>query len=182
MFRKALIASLIALAFAHAASAQNVVLYRESDRVDPRDVARILGKADTPPAGIKLRSIKLLDEPSVAEAKPRPAALALPVQFAFDSAEILPRARAQLDALAEGIKMIDPSQKVVIEGHTDAVGSEQYNLVLSQRRAMSVKRYLVVVHGIDEARLKPLGFGEFQPFNENDPNSPENRRVQFRGG
>jgi len=70
----------------------------------------------------------------------------------------------------------------VVEGHTDAVGSDTYNLTLSQRRAAAVKEYLVSVHGIDAARLKDVGYGLFRPIEGTDPLAAENRRVQFHGG
>jgi outer membrane protein OmpA-like peptidoglycan-associated protein len=71
---------------------------------------------------------------------------------------------------------------VVIEGHTDATGSDDYNLSLSQRRAASVKQYLISVHGIDAARLEAVGLGKTRPLYAADPFAPENRRVQFQGG
>ncbi len=107
--------------------------------------------------------------------------LSLPVQFAFDSAEILPSARAQLDALAEGVRLLPDSTRVVIEGHTDAAGSDDYNQQLSMRRAQSVKRYLAAVHGIDPSRLRAMGLGEYAPLVGMAPTAAENRRVQFRG-
>ncbi|MGC4008455.1 MAG: OmpA family protein [Pseudomonas sp.] len=110
-----------------------------------------------------------------------PAAVALGIQFDFDSAEILPPARTQLDALADGIRMLAPEQRVVIEGHTDAAGGEQYNLGLSQRRAESVKRYLTEVQGIDAGRLATVGLGKTRPLDPRDPMAQENRRVQFHG-
>ena len=109
-------------------------------------------------------------------------AFSLPVQFAFDSATILPAARRQLDAVASGIKLLPETQNVVLEGHTDATGADAYNLSLSQRRAAAVKAYLVEVHGIDAQRLRDRGLGEQQPIDGIDPFAPENRRVQFRGG
>ena len=111
----------------------------------------------------------------------RAAALALPVQFSFDSAEILPGARAQLDALAQGIRLLPALKTVVIEGHTDAVGTDQYNEQLSHRRAFAVKRYLVAEHHIDASRLRAIGLGKDEPLPGKDPLAAENRRVQFRG-
>lgn len=180
---------LLACCVAASVFAQDVVQYRTTDRVDPRDVARILG--GEAPAPMKWRSVRLTDQaasdpaPALAEVATRkaaPGALALPVQFAFGSASLLSEARPQLDALAEGIRLIPAGQKVVIEGHTDAIGSDVYNLQLSNRRALAVKEYLVGVHGIDADRLATQGFGEYRLINERDPNAPENRRVQFRGG
>ncbi|HSW19442.1 MAG TPA: OmpA family protein [Ramlibacter sp.] len=179
------------------ANAEKVVVYREGQLVKPQDVADVLGRT---------RSIQLLDDEPAAPAITRVAAvslknantssrapapregskagasaLSLPVRFAFDSADILPAARTQLDALAEGIKMLAPQRVVTIEGHTDAVGSDAYNLELSRVRAHAVRDYLVQRHGIDAARLKTFAYGEGRPIEDADPNAAINRRVQFRG-
>jgi outer membrane protein OmpA-like peptidoglycan-associated protein len=172
------------------AQADEVKVFRNSDTVDPTEVARILDRS----APIKMRSLHLLDDSPagavavtsaaaavMAREAARTSALSLPVPFAFDSAEILPSAKPQLDAIAAGIRMLPPNQKVVIEGHTDAVGTEQYNEALSQRRAQSVRRYLVATHGIEAARLQAVGLGEHSPLPGRDPLAGENRRVQFRG-
>lgn len=194
MLRPFVLASLISLCAA-AAMAQTVVHYRPGDAVDPQEVARVLGHAGAAP--IRTRSIRMLVEagqPSAARAHGAaaeltvevadmaPDALSLPVQFAFGSAEILPAAREQLDALAAGIQLLPPQRRLVVEGHTDAVGGEAYNRVLSQRRADAVKSYLVQRHGIAAARLKVEGHGESRPIEGLDAMAPENRRVQFRGG
>jgi outer membrane protein OmpA-like peptidoglycan-associated protein len=163
------------------AQAGEVKVFRNTEPVDPTEVAQILDRS----APIKWRSLRLLDDgPAaavVAKEAARPSALSLPVPFAFDSAEILPSAKGQLDAIAAGIRMLPTDQKVVIEGHTDAIGSEQYNETLSQRRAQSVRRYLVATHGIDASRLQAVGLGEHDPLPGRDPLAGENRRVQFRG-
>ena len=109
------------------------------------------------------------------------SALSLPVRFAFDSADILPAARQQLDALAKGIQMLSPDSVVTVEGHTDAAGPDAYNLELSRVRANAVRDYLVRHHGIDAARLKTVGYGESRPLDGADPYASVNRRVQFRG-
>ena len=176
-----MIAKLTVLGFAaflsFSALAQNTH-YREGQRVDPKDVARILSAAPT-----KTRSIRMLDQGAAPQAQEgQGPALSLPIRFGFDSAEIAESARPQLDALAAGIKMLPPGQTVVVEGHTDAVGSEEYNKQLSLRRAQTVKQYLVRVHGIDEQRLKEVGLSKQQPIEGADPFSSQNRRVQFRGG
>lgn len=205
--RLTLLTLMMALA-AGAATAQDVRQYRAGDAVDPRDVAAILGQPAAPV--IKMRSIRLLDDAAPApqgsplaaagaaanlaaaaqadaattEAAPRrqrAAALSLPVQFGFDSSDILPSARHQLDALAEGIRLLPAAQAVVIEGHTDAAGSDQYNETLSLRRALVVKRYLVLAHGLEPTRLRAVGMGEYAPLAGLNPHAAENRRVQFRG-
>ena len=83
--------------------------------------------------------------------------------------------------MAQGIKLMPPSAPVLIEGHTDALGTPQYNLQLSRKRAEAVKRYLVGEHGLDASRLKTIGYGEGRPMDGADASKPENRRVQFRG-
>jgi outer membrane protein OmpA-like peptidoglycan-associated protein len=202
MARRLLLANLLLALAAGSATAQDVRLYRPGDAVDPREVATILSQPAAAPA-MKMRSIRLLDDAPSAQtvqpqqvaavatgdasgserpvARARVSALSLPVQFAFDSANILPAARQQLDALAEGIRMLPAIQSVVIEGHTDATGSDAYNEVLSQRRAIAVKRYLVASHGIDPMRLRAVGLGDYVPLPGRDPHAAENRRVQFRG-
>ncbi|MFO1224243.1 MAG: OmpA family protein [Burkholderiaceae bacterium] len=162
------------------AQAGDVKVYRASEAVDPGEVARILNGG----APIKMRSLRLLDDgpaATVASQAAQASALSLPVPFAFDSADILPQAKAQLDAVAAGIRLLPPTQKVVIEGHTDAVGSDAYNEDLSQRRAQSVRRYLVATYGIDASRLQAEGLGKQDPLPGVSPLAGENRRVQFRG-
>ena len=181
------IAAMLLSACALVAQAGEVKVYRGTDAVDPDEVARILGP-------VKMRSLRLLDDAPAGSAATTPAAaamaaaaaaapsaLSLPVPFAFDSADILPSAKAQLDSIAAGIRMLPTTQKVVIEGHTDAVGTEQYNEQLSQRRAQSVRRHLVSMHGIDAARLEAIGKGMTAPLPGLTPMAGENRRVQFRG-
>ena len=89
-------------------------------------------------------------------------------------------AKAELDRLAEVLKDDLMQSKVVeIEGHADAVGSENYNVTLSQLRARSVRAYLVQRHGIAPDRLPFLGKGEAEPYDPANPAAAENRRVVF---
>jgi outer membrane protein OmpA-like peptidoglycan-associated protein len=195
---------------APAALADTVLHYREGQRVDPQAVAQILGGQGAAPMktrsirmldapetaaaaapsggpaqdGAPAHSEAAARVPSVVEASfetPSARALSLPVRFEFNSAEISPMARPQLDALADGIKLLPRGQAIVIEGHTDAVGGEAYNLQLSQRRAQAVKRYLREVHAIEASRLIDVGFGKQRPIEGVDPYAGQNRRVQFRG-
>ena len=69
---------------------------------------------------------------------------------------------------------------IVIEGHTDASGSDRYNQHLSERRALAVKRYLVDRYGVDASRLSVVGFGEQRLHDRARPHGGINRRVQFR--
>lgn len=125
----------------------------------------------------------VLDRPGVAQGA-RPvvqASVNLNVQFAFNSADLLPQGRQQLDELGNAL-----SSKTLVQygfelaGHTDAVGGAEYNLKLSLERANAVKQYLIVRHGINPNRLVPLGFGFSQLANRADPTAAVNRRVEVR--
>jgi outer membrane protein OmpA-like peptidoglycan-associated protein len=74
----------------------------------------------------------------------------------------------------------NPAIKLEIQGHTDDIGTNKYNQDLSDRRAASVRKYLVS-HGIAPDRLKSKGYGEESPIVPNDSTSNRslNRRVQF---
>ena len=74
-----------------------------------------------------------------------------------------------------------PDVKVEIEGHTDNIGSDAYNQSLSERRARVVKAFLAD-HGVDAARMTPVGYGESQPIESNDTEEGReaNRRVELR--
>lgn len=109
-----------------------------------------------------------------------PESIALMVPFRFNSAQIADDAIAQLDAMAEGIKLAGPDVRLIIEGHTDAAGTDQYNLILSYLRASAVRDYLVREHGLSPRNLKPVGMGKRAPLNAANPGAPENRRVEFR--
>lgn len=108
-----------------------------------------------------------------------PVTLDSDVNFAFDSAEIRPAAHQTLDQVASTLRE-NQNLRVRIEGHTDSVGSAEYNEGLSQRRADSVRDFLVS-RGIAENRMTTRGFGESQPVatNETDEGRAQNRRVEI---
>lgn len=175
-----------------ASLAGEVVLYRQGETPDPGDIAKILGAPhQTPTVRTKTRGLKLLGDAaavSLPMADPAAAteiadsgeAVALQVQFPFNSAEIQPEMTPALDAVAAGIKMTGAQTRIVIEGHTDAVGTADYNLRLSRKRAAAVKHYMVVRHGIAPQTLEVMGLGKSAPLLPQNPYAPENRRVQFR--
>ena len=106
-------------------------------------------------------------------------AIDLEVFFAFDSAEITPEALPILKKL--GAALSDDKLKgsvFLVAGHTDAKGSDDYNLGLSDSRAKSVQRFLIEQFDIDPKQLVAIGFGEEQLTNKEDPRAAENRRVQ----
>ncbi|HYH38063.1 MAG TPA: OmpA family protein [Azospirillum sp.] len=108
----------------------------------------------------------------------QPQAFGFRINFAFNSAEIPTESRSYIDAVG-GLLKEDPSLKLVVEGHTDAVGTLAYNQTLSQRRAISVGEYLVRVHGVDPQRIAVDGKGPSEPIAA-DPYDGRNRRVEFK--
>lgn len=101
------------------------------------------------------------------------------INFALDSAQLDQTARTELDEFAKALKDNRLSTfSFVVEGHTDATGSDRYNQDLSQRRAQSVAAFLMA-NGIDAARLEPIGMGKANPRVPN-PYDPVNRRVEMR--
>ena len=107
---------------------------------------------------------------------------AIKVLFRFDSAVLSPDASRTLDTLGEALNSGElRSCCFLIEGHTDHVGSETYNLDLSQRRAESVARYLAESFGLAAQRLLTNGRGEAQPImgNATEEGRRKNRRVQI---
>lgn len=101
------------------------------------------------------------------------------VNFAFDSSELTPTAKANLDKLSE-VLINNPDTNINIYGHTDSKGTDEYNLSLSDRRAASVKNYLIS-KGVAGSRLFPMGMGEKEPVatNDTDAGRAQNRRVEF---
>jgi uncharacterized repeat protein (TIGR01451 family) len=103
------------------------------------------------------------------------------VYFKTNKAVIQPRSFPLLDSVANIIKNHPELPTITIEGHTDDRGNDAYNLDLSQRRAESVRRYLIA-KGIDGGRLVAKGYGESRPIKPNDSNANRsaNRRVEFK--
>jgi outer membrane protein OmpA-like peptidoglycan-associated protein len=103
------------------------------------------------------------------------------INFAFDSAELTADARRELDEVAKALEHPDTrTLSIVINGHTDAVGSIEYNQKLSERRAEAARQYLITQHGIDPKRLIAKGYGKSQLLLPTDPTNELNRRVQFQ--
>lgn len=106
-------------------------------------------------------------------------AIAFPIQFKVNSAQILPESVPFLESMA-GLMQKDPGIRLLIEGHTDISGSYQRNMALSRERAFSVMNYLIDRYRIDPMRLMPMGKGPTDPLPGHEPTDPKNRRVQFR--
>ena len=113
-----------------------------------------------------------------AEPAPRPS-LSLLIQFDFNSAKIRPESQPALQNLATALQSKELADaNFAVEGHTDAKGSADYNLKLSQSRAEAVQKFLAA-QGVTATRLVTAGKGATELANPNDPLAAENRRVRI---
>ncbi|MCS5619633.1 MAG: OmpA family protein [Myxococcota bacterium] len=113
-----------------------------------------------------------------ASARPR---VRLPVDFAFNSVELKPEAKALLEKVGRALTAPDlETFRFSIEGHTDSIGGEDFNTNLSKRRAEVVQDYLTNT-GVDQMRLESIGLGEASPVDTNvtDEGRQHNRRVEI---
>lgn len=160
------------------------------EELDARTLVDILTPREEAPPELRARSLSTPDvrcdfyrgqRARGIEVRPQSDDVALRVHFAFDSAQLTPEAKHSLDEL--GRALTDRSLAACcfeIQGHTDSLGSDDYNLDLSERRARSVVRYLVDRYAIDPERLLVSGLGEGDPIADNDSERgrSRNRRVQ----
>ncbi|AWJ89526.1 peptidoglycan-associated lipoprotein [Azospirillum baldaniorum] len=98
------------------------------------------------------------------------------VFFGLDRYDLAPEARATLDRQASWLKQY-PNVTVTVEGHADERGTREYNLALGERRANSVKNYLVA-GGINASRVKVISYGKEKPavLGSNEASWAQNRR------
>jgi len=102
----------------------------------------------------------------------------LEVHFSFNSWEVPPKYYSNIEKFAEFLKK-HPQIKVEIQGHTDSVGSEKYNLILSKKRAEAVRNILIRKYNISSDRVIAKGYGESKPIasNKTKEGRAKNRRV-----
>jgi outer membrane protein OmpA-like peptidoglycan-associated protein len=100
------------------------------------------------------------------------------ILFPFNSTDILPAGKTNLQELANSLEKY-PNSDILIVGHTDSVGTDAYNLDLSQRRAQAASAYLQSL-GVPATRLQTLGKGEAEPGQSNDTEEgrARTRRVE----
>ena len=166
------------------AVAQQQALAAETDKARP--AAAQVGKS--PPAGGKrnekqeLRARLLQQLNSILATRDSARGLVAnmsDVLFRSGSFELLPAARERL-AKVSGIVLAYPSLHVTVEGHTDSVGTDDYNQQLSERRAQAVRDYFVQ-QGIPPAAVEAHGYGKTEPIASNDTaeGRQQNRRVEL---
>ena len=144
--------------------------------------ARLAAKAEAERAAkAKAEANMLMKELSELKARQTDRGIVLTigeVLFAFAKADLSSKADRNVNKLADFLKKY-PNRNVLIEGHTDNIGSDEYNLDLSQRRAESVKEKLVG-DGVGPDRIITVGYGKKYPAvsNDTDANRALNRRVE----
>lgn len=108
-----------------------------------------------------------------------PVKFTMQVEFDFDKSEIRPEYHEKLQKAADFINKY-PETRFLLAGHTDNIGTDEYNQGLSMRRAAKVKKYLVEEFGIAAHLMTPRGYGETQPIDSNDTREgrQRNRRVE----
>jgi OmpA-OmpF porin, OOP family len=101
------------------------------------------------------------------------------VDFEFNSTQLTAPAQLTLDEVATAL-LTQPELNVEVQGHTDSIGTEKYNLRLSERRAVAVKAYLIS-RGLSATALTAKGYGKAKPIasNETAEGRAQNRRVAF---
>lgn len=167
------------------AAAEEVKLFTKPPSADEMGALLFPEKEKvSPKPQFKTRSLVMTPAPSATpqpvEEKKKSVGIALPIQFALNSFEILDKTRPYLDEVGRLLNMEQfKEERIIIEGHTDAQGSENYNNWLSQERAKSVKNYLVSSFRVDPERLMVVGRGEREPLPDLNPNNGLNRRVEL---
>ncbi len=136
-------------------------------------------KAPSPSTTQSNLAVESVIEKQPAQTAPAPIALEQ-IRFAYDQATLSAQARNTLSANA-AILQLAPELLVSIEGHCDDRGSDEYNLSLGERRAQSVRAYLVSL-GIEAQRLKTISYGEEKPLDtaNNEMAWAKNRRAEFK--
>jgi outer membrane protein OmpA-like peptidoglycan-associated protein len=168
-----------------AGASRTIVIQRPNTGTVPSPVqpAAATTAAMPPPSAVApTRPTPATPQPAALPVQQAPAqvaeagAVAFHISFAFDSAVLPESAHTMIDRIAQLMKEA-PELKLRVEGHTDATGSADYNVSLSQERARSVAQYLAA-QGISADRLILVGKGKSEPLTR-DPFEPVNRRVQF---
>ncbi len=127
----------------------------------------------------RTRSLSLGEREEIAEIASAKPKIDLEIQFDYNSASI---SKTSMPAVQElGKALSNPSLKgstFVVAGHTDGIGSEPFNQDLSERRADTIRRYLVDRFGLDGSDLVTVGYGKTKLKDAQNPADPINRRVE----
>jgi outer membrane protein OmpA-like peptidoglycan-associated protein len=158
-----------------------VSLAGAADQPTSDEIADKLSKDSAMPRSRSLELDKVGDRGIVnaAEAAEEPAAIDLVVNFEFNSADLTSDGTVLVGNLGRALKDARlAGQRFLIEGHTDAVGSDGFNQGLSLRRAGRVRQELISRFGVKPARIEVQGFGESRLLDPDHPEADVNRRVR----
>ncbi|MEY9235144.1 outer membrane protein OmpA-like peptidoglycan-associated protein [Bradyrhizobium japonicum] len=125
------------------------------------------------------RSLSMGEREQIAELAATKPKIDLEIQFDYNSADIAKNSVPSVQALGKALS--DPSLKgstFVVAGHTDAIGGEEYNQGLSERRADTIKKYLMQNYGLNGTDLVTVGYGKTKLKDAANGADPINRRVQ----
>lgn len=129
--------------------------------------------------GRSTRSLSLSEREEIAAIVKDKPKIDLEINFDYNSADISTKSMPSVQALGRALSNNDlKGSTFVVAGHTDAAGGEAYNQDLSERRADTIKRFLVDKYGIDGADLVSVGYGESKLKDPSQPMAEANRRVQ----
>jgi len=147
-------------------------------QVDPAAVAAE-GKFIQKIRGRATRSLSVSEREEIATIVKDKPKIDLEINFDYNSADISAKSLPSVQALGRALTNSDlKGSTFVVAGHTDAAGGEAYNQDLSERRADSIKRYLVGKYGINGSDLVTVGYGKSKLKDPNQPMAEVNRRVQ----
>lgn len=128
----------------------------------------------------KTRSLSMGDREHLAAIAATRPKIDLDIDFDFNSADITPKTEPQLNNLGKALTSDALAGSVIVlGGHTDGKGTDSYNQSLSERRADTVKRFLMEKYHLVAANLVSTGYGKQGYKNPADPFAPENRRVEI---
>jgi outer membrane protein OmpA-like peptidoglycan-associated protein len=130
-------------------------------------------------SGLGNNTASLPNSGQAAQTRTEGPAIAVPIKFRINSAEVKQESMQYIEVVAELLAR-EPKLQLVIEGHTDASGNPEHNLLLSWERAYAIFYTLVEQYNIEPARLRPVGKGAAEPLEATRPSAAINRRVQFR--
>jgi outer membrane protein OmpA-like peptidoglycan-associated protein len=129
--------------------------------------------------GRSSRSLSATEREEIAAVVKDKPKIDLEINFDYNSADISAKSLPSVQALGRALTNNDlKGSTFVVAGHTDSAGSDAYNQDLSERRADSIKRYLVEKYGINGTDLVTVGYGESKLKDPNQPLAEANRRVQ----
>jgi outer membrane protein OmpA-like peptidoglycan-associated protein len=164
------------LAIAISLSLPATAAHAQAQKSAEEIVEALTGKKPPCPKGLRCRTGEL----TAAVTESGPQKVDLNIQFANNSAEILPAAAGQLAELLRALKGdAVTGLRLEIAGHTSATGSAAHNRDLSLRRAKAVQDYLEA-HNLPTDRFSIAGYGFDRLLNSDNPKADENRRVEIR--